>query len=209
MRNKILNRNLYPITFWLIISNIILFIVGTITPLTLFVSPPIGIVTSIFINHGFFNILFSSLMLWYFGPRVEFKFGSPKFLMFYIGIGIIINILMLMFGSVHIGNGGIIFCLFVIYALENPENKISLFGIKPLTFKVKHIVIGMLVIDLFCILTSCGVGSYADFIGAGLGWLTYNLYINKGNKYRGNRKNERDNMKSYMNYRYGNKKRRF
>ena len=70
-------------------------------------SPVSGLVTSVFVHGGFKHLAFNMLFLWIFGNNVEDMMTRPRFLLFYLVIGVISSLS---------------------FAVTNPGSEISLVG---------------------------------------------------------------------------------
>lgn len=123
------------ITYALLISNFILFITMILSGANIFsVKPSVlyeygglvnyetmgsmaelyRLITSIFIHGGLMHLLFNMYALYIIGPQVESFFGKTKYLIIYLGSGIIGNLLSMLFQAnnvVSIGASGAIFGL--------------------------------------------------------------------------------------------------
>ncbi|MDA1215198.1 MAG: rhomboid family intramembrane serine protease, partial [Planctomycetota bacterium] len=103
-----------------------------------------------FIHFGFFHLLFNMIFLWGFGLVVEGKLGWWRFLLLYLGIGLLyafgIQLLMLGYDGTSRGAGGasgIIFGLLAISMVWAPKNEFICFAfiwfafvIRAFTFEV-------------------------------------------------------------------------
>ncbi|WLD93660.1 rhomboid family intramembrane serine protease [Alkalihalobacillus sp. AL-G] len=125
---------LYPIVSTIIVVHILLFIAVNVSSLVLIYtmghnySIAVGeywrLVTPIFIHQSFPHVLFNTFSLYLFGPALERIIGKFKFIIGYIGAGVIANIATFLLegpGYSHIGASGAIFGLFgffvyIIYA---------------------------------------------------------------------------------------------
>lgn len=52
------------------------------------ISPPLTLITSMFIHGGFIHLLFNMLYLWIFGNNIEDFLGSVRFILFYVLSGL-------------------------------------------------------------------------------------------------------------------------
>lgn len=125
---------LYPIVSTIIAIHILLFIVVNFSPYVFYLM--IGhnysivageywrLVTPIFIHLSFPHVLFNTFSLYLFGPALERIIGKFKFIIGYVGAGVLANIATLFLegpGYSHVGASGAIFGLFgffvyIIYA---------------------------------------------------------------------------------------------
>lgn len=110
------------ITFILIAINAIIFVLSNINVdilNKLFLSPYIGgeyyrLITSVFTHYNAFHFLFNMYALYIVGPQIENFFGRIKYIIIYLGSGIIASLMSLTFlnGVGSLGASGAIFGLF-------------------------------------------------------------------------------------------------
>jgi membrane associated rhomboid family serine protease len=175
---------LTPIWF-LIILNLILFIATTIFPElifllgllpTAFLQQPWTIVTNLFVHAGWWHIFANMLTLYFFGTYLSRLVGDRRFLITYLGGGLIGNIffiilsiiLFILLGSplsIAIGASGAVFALGGALTVMRPRLKVFVFPI-PVPIPLWAAVIGGFVIL-----------SFLPFVGweAHLGGLVFGL----------------------------------
>ena len=76
------------------------------------------LITPIFIHLGFLHMFFNSFSIFLFAPALESLLGKWKFIIAYLGSGILANVLQLFFGEPvlqYVGASGAIFGLFGIF----------------------------------------------------------------------------------------------
>lgn len=126
---------------------------------------PFQIVTHMFMHGDMLHILFNMLGLYMFGSTLEYLWGPKKFLFFYLfcGFGAMLLHLFVQFLEVGtypfdgrmLGASGAIFGLLAGYAMEFPNNTISMM-FPPISMKAKYFVPIFAALDLFL-----GVGNYS------------------------------------------------
>jgi membrane associated rhomboid family serine protease len=96
-----------------------------------------------FIHLGPFHFLINMMVLWFFGPRLEYRWGSQKFLIFYfvvgIGAGIFHALVSLAVGKGHyqiFGASGAIYGILLAYGLYWPDDIVLVWGVFPVKVKV-------------------------------------------------------------------------
>ncbi len=159
--NQFLDYHLSPVVKWLILINtvvlvlsmIILPIAGVYGPFMFIFGqrPDLSIsrgmiwqfVTYMFIHLGPLHFLFNMIVLWFFGPRLEHRWGSQGFLKFYfivgIGAGIFHALISLIIGKGYyqiFGASGAIYGILLAYALYWPDDIVLVWGVFPVKVKV-------------------------------------------------------------------------
>lgn len=116
-------------------------------PQLLFVRPW-TVVTYMFLHGGLMHIGFNMLALFFFGPRVEERMGSRRFVTLYFLSGVSGAMLSLLFsGAPIIGASAGVFGVMMAFAHYWPDAPIHIWGIVPVP--ARWMVIGTTVIALF------------------------------------------------------------
>lgn len=136
-------------TFWvlrLLIANVVVFAltesvrgVGAMLALhpRLVPEQPWTPFTYMFVHAGLWHIFFNMLSLYFFGPRVEERLGSRRFIMLYILSGLGGAALSFLTPNVWIvGASGATFGVFLGYARFWPRDRIFIWGILPVEARV-------------------------------------------------------------------------
>lgn len=113
--------------------------------------------TYMFVHADFFHYLFNMLVLFFFGPPLEERWGSTAFLKFYLVAGL--GGALLSFFTPHASIGGAsaaVYGIMLAYAMIWPDNPVYIWGIFPV--KVKWLVMGLAAISAFGALASYGSG---------------------------------------------------
>ncbi|MDX1647569.1 MAG: rhomboid family intramembrane serine protease [Longimicrobiales bacterium] len=97
---------------------------------------PWGPVTYMFVHGGFGHIFFNMLMLFFFGPPLEAKWGEREFLKYYVICGLGGAALSYLFlPSSIIGASGALYGVMLAFAMNWPNAPIYVFGIFPVMAK--------------------------------------------------------------------------
>ena len=136
---------------------------------------PWTIVTYMFLHGGFMHLASNMISLFFFGPRLEERLGSRRFLVLYFLCGICGALLSLVlfavapFGSM-VGASGAVFGVLVGFARYWPDDAIYIMGVLPV--RARTLAIVLIAASLFAGATGVG-GNIAHFahLGGGLaGW---------------------------------------
>ncbi len=128
---------------------------------------------------GLMHILVNMFVLWMFGSDVARRFGTVKFLTFYLLCGVVAGFVHLIVSgfifneaSMLIGASGSVMGVMVAFAMIDPNRPVYLYFVLPV--KVKYLVIGYIALDLFNGLGgSSNVAHFAHLGGAVGGWFLY------------------------------------
>ncbi|MFC1514856.1 rhomboid family intramembrane serine protease [Candidatus Omnitrophota bacterium] len=134
------------------------------------------VVTYMFIHAGLWHLAINMLMLWFFGPALEYRWGTKQFLFYYFicGIGAGLCSVLFSLNSVLpiVGASGAIFGILVAFALNFPDSQIQLFFIFPM--KMRYAVGVLAAINLFgAVSASGGSIAYIAHLGGGLSGYLY------------------------------------
>jgi len=136
-------------------------------------------ITSLFIHGGLIHLLFNMMTLVFLGPYVEKYYGTTRFYIIYIIMGIIAGLLQISLMSIDIplvGASGSLFGVLTLYVIQNYNTKMFLMFI-PIGIKAKYILIGLIAIELYsAFFVSDNVGHFAHLGGAASGLLIHKYY---------------------------------
>ena len=129
---------------------------------------PYQLITYMFLHSSFMHIIFNMLGLITFGPDIEERFGSKKFLQYYLIMGIVSGLCHALFISNPVlGASGAVWGVMMMYALFNPNTILHLYFLIPV--KVKYIVGIFFTIELYLALTGSNDGvSHIAHVGGAL-----------------------------------------
>ncbi len=178
-----------PWVLRLIVANVVMYFVEqtmpalanplVFVPALAFVRPW-SIVTYMFLHGSITHILFNMVALYFFGPRVEARMGSQRFLVLYFVSGISGALLSLLLapGSAVIGASAAIFGVMLAFARYWPRDKIFIWGILPL--EARWLVVITTVLALYSGFTG-STGGVADFahLGGYAGAFVYLFWLDR------------------------------
>ena len=175
----------YQLTPWvkrLLIINVAVFIVTLLLPgirpyldfrPSAVFYEPWTVLTYMFTHGGFMHIFFNLLMLFFFGPPVEERFGGREFIKYYLicGLGGAALSFVFAFGDAVVGASAAVFGVMLAFAMLWPDVQIYIWGIFPV--KAKYLVMGLVALDLIpsVLGSNDGVAHFAHLGGALAGFL--------------------------------------
>ena len=138
--------------------------------------------TACFAHGGFLHILFNMFALVSFGPQLERRFGSNKFLYFYLVTGVLANIFWHYISNPIVpalGASGALFGVLAVFTILNPETKLSIIFLPFFGFKAKWLFGIVLLVELVLVImgTQDGIGHVVHISGAIIGTIYYVLFL--------------------------------
>jgi membrane associated rhomboid family serine protease len=162
------SRNLSPVVKWLIYLCCGVFLCEVFAQdfiVTLFGARPITtiyglqlwqLVTYAFVHASIWHLFVNLITLFFFGPRIERRWGSETFLRFVLIVGagavlthMVVTILMSSAaGRIYlyipiIGISGVLFGIMLVYALYYPNDIVLVYGILPIKVKYLMVIVGV------------------------------------------------------------------
>lgn len=181
---------LTPAVKWLVISNIVIFLITSFwrDPILVLGLRPADvwgrleiwqIVSYMFLHANLLHVGFNMLALWMFGVELERLWGTRFFARYYaitgIGAGLCVMIVSVFSSqlaqSTTIGASGAIFGLLMAYALYFPHRQILLFLLFPVSSRVFVTIIGAVNLYSAMTATNAGVAYFAHLGGLLVGYL--------------------------------------
>ncbi len=138
---------------------------------------PWTIITYMFVHGNFWHLFFNLLVLFFFGPPLEERWGSREFIKYYLicGLGGAALSFVFAMNSAVIGASAAVFGVMLAFAMNWPDMPIYVFGIFPI--KAKWMVTILAVFALFSALSGArdGVAHFAHLGGFAAGWIYLKL----------------------------------
>ena len=194
----------------LLILNIVFFIVQTFlgrdfTSAFMLVSSdiltrPWILITHMFLHGSPYHLFFNMYVLYIFGPLLEQRIGSKRFLLVYFTSGLISAFAASLFYGAVLGASGAIMGMLGVIIILLPELQILFFFIVPMRLWVAAFIIAL--IDIFGIFYSSGIANIGHLAGLGTG-LLYGLYLKKQKikfqkKFSSKKHLDDDDMEEYL-----------
>jgi membrane associated rhomboid family serine protease len=138
---------------------------------------PWTIITYMFVHAGALHVFLNMLMLFFFGPPLEERWGGKEFIRYYVICGAGGALLSLAFGGgTIVGASGAIFGVLLAYALNWPDSPIWIYAIFPV--KAKYLVLFLGALSFFSAFSrsSDGIAHFAHLGGLVVGY----VYLKRG-----------------------------
>lgn len=136
----------------------------------------ITLVTSMFMHSGWMHIIGNMVYLWAFGPAIEDAMGSFRFLLFYLGGGLIAMFAMVASdpqSSIPVlGASGAIASVMGAFIVTYPRDRIRTFLFFLILFRVTYIPAAIL-IGFWFVIQLLNFGSVADVRTGGVAYLAH------------------------------------
>lgn len=177
-----------PWVLRLVIANVLVFFVQYSTRSTFglefapyaILTRPWTLVTYMFLHGGLGHIFFNMLGLYFFGPRVEARLGSSRFITLYLLSGVAGALLSTALAPRYpiIGASGAVFGVLMAFARFWPRERIFIWGVLPI--EARWLVIIYAALDLFGAngYGRAGIANFAH-LGGFAGALLYLLYLER------------------------------
>lgn len=138
----------------------------------LFLSRPWTIVTYMFLHGGFGHIFFNMFALFFFGPRLEARMGSRRFLGLYLASGVMGGLLSFTSPAIGvIGASGAVYGVMFAFAYFWPREVVHIWGVLPI--EVRWLVLGLTALSVISGFGGAGDGiAHFAHLGGFLGaWI--------------------------------------
>jgi uncharacterized protein len=137
------------------------------------------LITHMFLHASPYHLLFNMYVLYAFGPMVEQRIGTKRFLFIYFVSGIAAAIVSSFFYHSALGASAAIMGILGVLIILMPELQLLFFFVIPMSLRTAAIII--VLIDVFGIIHPSGVANIAHLAGLACG-LLYGLYLKKQKK---------------------------
>ncbi|MBN2457590.1 rhomboid family intramembrane serine protease [Candidatus Woesearchaeota archaeon] len=140
---------------------------------------PWTLLTSIFMHAGLTHLLFNMYVLFIFGPLLEQRIGSKRFLWIYFGSGLIASFISSFIYDAALGASGAVMGMIGVVIILIPNLRVLFFFIIPMPFWIAGIIIAA--IDIMGVFVPSGIANIAHLVGMGCG-VGYGLYLKRKKK---------------------------
>jgi len=138
---------------------------------------PWQLFTYMFLHGGFMHLFFNMLALWMFGMQLENKWGSKKFLIYYLLCGVGAGVANLFVSSLlgqglpTVGASGAVFGVLIAFGMLFPNMPVYIYFLLPIP--AKYFIAGYIALELFYGVagTSDGIAHFAHLGGAAVGFI--------------------------------------
>jgi membrane associated rhomboid family serine protease len=143
---------------------------------------PWTIITYMFVHANFFHVFFNMLMLFFFGPPLERRWGGREFIKYYTITGVggavftLVSDLLAGGGGTIIGASGAVFGVMLAYAMNWPDSLIWIYAIFPIKAKYFILILGAITFFSAVSGTTDGIAQFAHLGGLVVGY----VYLKKG-----------------------------
>lgn len=137
------------------------------------------LLTHMFLHGGVNHLLFNMYALFIFGPMLEQRIGTRRFLLIYLASGIIAAFISSFFYRFSLGASGAIMGMLGTLIILMPDLGLLLFFVIPMPLWMAGVIYAL--IDIFGIFFPSGVGNIAHLVGMTFG-LLYGVYLKKERK---------------------------
>ena len=134
------------------------------------------LLTHMFLHGGVNHLLFNMYALFIFGPMLEQRIGTRRFLLIYLASGIIAAFISSFFYKFSLGASGAIMGMIGTLIILMPDLGMLLFFMIPMPLWIAGVIYAF--IDIFGVFFPSGIGNIAHLVGMGTG-LLYGLYLKK------------------------------
>ncbi|RMF55096.1 rhomboid family intramembrane serine protease [Candidatus Woesearchaeota archaeon] len=132
------------------------------------------LLTSMFLHANSTHLLFNMYALFVFGPLIEQRIGSKRFLFVYFLSGIVAALASIPFYPRALGASGAIMGILGVTIMLMPDLRVLLFFMIPMSLRTAGIIFAL--IDIFGIFVPNGVANIAHLAGLGCG-LGFGYYL--------------------------------
>ena len=186
-------KNLPPVTKFIILINIFIFFLQMTLPFVAETFPlyPYGsekflytqYLTACFSHGGLIHLFLNMYIFYGFGQTLEQRFGSNRFLLFYLTVGVLSNISWHLLQDITIpglGASGALYGVLSLFVILYPDRKLSIIFI-PYGFKAKYLFGTIILIELILSIMGIqdGIGHIVHLSGAMIGTIYYILFLKR------------------------------